>query len=76
VLASGGLLVFAGNLSGSAIEADVQLPGDMAAAGGQCAAFGQGSAIGFRPNNDADTSRGCLTLGPWSAGVVRFPASG
>jgi hypothetical protein len=76
VLASGGLLVFAGNLSGSAIEADVQLPGDMAAAGGQCAAFGQGSAIGFRPNNDGDTSRGCLTLGPWSAGVVRFPASG
>jgi hypothetical protein len=77
VLAPGGLLIFAGNLSESAAETDVHLPDGIAAAGGQCNVFGQdqGAAIGFSPNNDRDTSRGCLTLGPWSAGVVRFPAS-
>ena len=70
-----GLVIFAGNLSGSAGAVDVRLPDGVGAAGATWAAFGQGAAaaIGFSPNHDGDPERGRLTLGPWSAGVVRFP---
>jgi hypothetical protein len=82
-----GLALFAGNLSALPVEVDVQLPGGVSAAVGIHTAFGQdhGSAIGFTASdfsatnfsakNDGDPARGLLTLGPWSAGVVRFPAS-
>ncbi|WP_066285276.1 hypothetical protein [Arthrobacter sp. B6] len=75
VLATAGIVIFAGNLSGSAIAADVRLPDGMGAAGATCAAFGQATsaAVGFNANNDGDPAAGRLTLGPWSAGVVRFP---
>lgn len=75
VLAAAGIVIFAGNLSGSAIAADVRLPDGMGAAGATCAAFGQATsaAVGFNANNDGDPAAGRLTLGPWSAGVVRFP---
>ncbi|HJW01157.1 MAG TPA: hypothetical protein VJ617_18875 [Arthrobacter sp.] len=73
-----GLVVFAGNLSGSAVAADVRLPDGLSAAGGECSVFGQdaSSVIGFSANNDGGPAGGRLTLGPWSAGVVRFPAAG
>ncbi len=82
-----GLALFAGNLSASPVEVDVQLPDGVSAALGIRTSFGQdhGSAIGFSATNvsatnfsaknDGDLARGLLTLGPWSAGVVRFPAS-
>lgn len=70
-----GLAVFAGNLSGLAVVVDVRLPGGVGAGGAECAAFGQDTAavIGFSANNDGGPAGGRLTLGPWSAGVVRFP---
>jgi hypothetical protein len=82
-----GLALFAGNLSASPVEVDVQLPDGVSAAVGIHTAFGQdhGSAFGFSATNvsatnfsaknDGDPARGLLTVGPWSAGVVRFPAS-
>nr|WP_246223848.1 hypothetical protein [Pseudarthrobacter psychrotolerans] len=77
VVSSSGLALFAGNLSASALEVEVRLPEGTAAADGKCTVFGQdrGSAIRFIANNDGGKAAGRLTLGPWSAGVVRFPAT-
>lgn len=70
-----GLIIFAGNLSGSAVAVDVRLPDGAGAGGATWAAFGQetSAAIGFSANNEGSPAHGRLTLGPWSAGVVRFP---
>ncbi len=75
VQAPAGIVVFAGNLSGSAIAVDVRLPDGVGAGGATWAAFGQetSAAIGFSANDDGDPAVGRLALGPWSAGVVRFP---
>lgn len=72
-----GLVIFAGNLSGSPVAVDVRLPDGVSASGAVCAAFGQETpaAIRFSTNNDGDPAAGRLTLGPWSAGVVHFPES-
>lgn len=77
VVSSSGLALFAGNLSASALEVEVRLPDGTAAADGKCTVFGQdrGSAIRLIANNDGGKAAGRLTLGPWSAGVVRFPAT-
>jgi hypothetical protein len=71
-----GLMLFAANLSGSAVETDLQLPDSVAAADGGCVAFGRerGSSIDFHAHDDGGPAHGRLTLGPWSAGVVRFAA--
>lgn len=71
-----GLTLFAANLSGSAVETDLQLPDSVAAADGECVGFGhdRGSVIGFHARDDSGRALGRLTLGPWSSGVVRFPA--
>ncbi|UVJ41357.1 hypothetical protein [Arthrobacter sp. CJ23] len=84
VVSSGGLALFAGNLSASALDVEVRLPDGATAAAGVCTVFGQdrGSAMGFTAANeggaedDGGTGAGRLTLGPWSVGVVRFPAFG
>ncbi|MCP8999315.1 hypothetical protein NFC73_06120 [Pseudarthrobacter sp. RMG13] len=75
VVTSHGLALFAGNLSASALEVGIQLPDGTAAADGECGVFGQdrGSAMAFTAD-DGGPAGGRLTLGPWSAGVVRFPA--
>lgn len=71
-----GLMVFAANLSGAAVHVDLQLPAGINAAGFECAAFGRdaGSEVGFGATDGAGPAAGKLTLGPWSAGVVRFPS--
>lgn len=76
VQSASGLVVFAANLSGAPVEVDVQLPAGISAANFECTAFGRdaGSDVGFAANNDASAAGGKLTLGPWSAGVVRFQA--
>jgi hypothetical protein len=96
VLSPAGVVLFAGNLSASAITVDVRLPDDVRAADGVCSVFGQGASavIDFSANNgtanngtasnlsatnlpatnDGGPASGRLTLGPWSAGVVRFAA--
>jgi hypothetical protein len=73
-----GLMVFAGNLSAQATEVDLQLPDAFHANGGEPWAFGAGagSVITFDSTNDGHPAHGRLTLGPWSAGVVRFPLHG
>lgn len=70
-----GLMVFAANLSGAPVDVDIQLPAGMSAAGCECTAFGRdaGSEVGFRAAGGAGCAVGTLTLGPWSAGVVRVP---
>ncbi|WP_457967375.1 hypothetical protein M1E17_10925 [Arthrobacter sp. D1-29] len=75
VQSPGGLMIFAANLSGAAAEIDLQLPGSVTAGASECTAFGPGagSVITFDIQDDGPP-RGLLTLGPWSAGVVRFPA--
>lgn len=78
-----GLMIFAGNLSALPAEVEVQLPGGISAAVGVPTAFGQsrGSTVGFMADGDfaahgdAGSACGTLSLGPWSAGVVRFPES-
>ncbi|QDG66995.1 hypothetical protein NIBR502772_13020 [Pseudarthrobacter sp. NIBRBAC000502772] len=77
VVTSRGLALFAGNLSASALGVEVRLPDGTAAVDGECRVFGQdrGSAMAFTADDDdGGTAAGRLTLGPWSAGVVRFPA--
>lgn len=77
-----GLMVFAANLSGAPVDVDVQLPAVISAAGFECTAFGRdaGSDVAFGDAGDAGDAGaagpagGTLTLEPWSAGVVRFPA--
>jgi hypothetical protein len=53
---------------------DIPLPDGIGAAGAECTDFGQATsaAIGFNAHNDGGPAGGRLTLGPWSAGVVRF----
>jgi hypothetical protein len=71
-------MVFAGNLSAQTTEVDLQLPDAFHANAGEPWAFGAraGSVITFDSNNDGGPAQGRLTLGPWSAGVVRFPLHG
>jgi hypothetical protein len=70
-------MVFAANLSGSAVDVDVQLPAGISAEGFECTAFGRdaGCDVDFGDTNNACPAGGKLTLGPWSAGVVRFRPS-
>ncbi|MFJ6158602.1 hypothetical protein ACIQF8_14995 [Pseudarthrobacter sp. NPDC092184] len=70
------LTLFAGNLSGSEVFLDIQLPSGTDPGGSKCAVFGQGtfSFLDFTAGDGAAHPHGRLTLGPWSAGVVRFPA--
>lgn len=81
VQSAAGLMVFAANLSGAPVDVDVQLPAGISAAGFEFTAFGRdaGSEVGFAAidgtNDAAGPAGGKLTLGPWSAGVVRFPAT-
>jgi hypothetical protein len=77
VESSAGLIVFAANLSGASAEVDLRLPEGASAAGGHPAAFGPGSGslVDFVAADGEHPSHGRLTLGAWSAGVVRFPAS-
>jgi hypothetical protein len=69
-------MVFAANLSGAPVDVDVQLPAGISAAGFECTAFGRdaGSEIGFGAAGGDGPAAGKLTLGPWSAGVMRFPS--
>jgi len=77
VQSAAGLMVFAANLSGSAVDVDVQLPAGISAEGFECTAFGRdaGCDVDFGDTNNACPAGGKLTLGPWSAGVVRFRPS-
>lgn len=74
---SAGLMVFAANLSGASAEVELRLPEGAGAGSGQSIAFGSdsGSRVDFGADDAEHTSHGRLTLGPWSAGIVRFPAS-
>jgi hypothetical protein len=71
-----GLTLFAGNLSGSEVALDIQLPNDARTSSTECAVFGQepSSSLGFTAGDGVGHFQGRLTLGPWSAGAVRFPA--
>jgi hypothetical protein len=64
-----GLIIFAGNLTRSAVAVDVRLPDGVSAVGGEAIAFGQGTFLAI---DDGGPSRSRLIIGPWSAGVVRF----
>lgn len=77
VQSPGGLTLFAGNLSGSEVFLDIQLPSGTSPSGSKCAVFGQGesSFLDFTAGDEASHPHGRLTLGPWSSGVVHFPAS-
>ncbi|WP_426226522.1 hypothetical protein [Pseudarthrobacter sp. DSP2-3-2b1] len=76
VQSSVALLVFAANLSGTAVDIDFQLPAGISAALVECKAFGReaGSNVDFAATDGVGPAEGKLTLGPWSARVVRFPA--
>ncbi|WP_157731711.1 hypothetical protein [Arthrobacter sp. YN] len=72
-----GLIVFAGNLSGEAVVVDLQLPEGETADGSTCTVFGQDTTtyIDFNAHVGECSPRGRMTLGPWTAGVIRFPAT-